>query len=56
MKVPRVRWEAVDADQAGSGQVGKITAIIRSLEEERFFSVLDVALDIQSEIDFGSAR
>jgi hypothetical protein len=31
-------------------------ATLRTLEDERFFSVLDVALDIQSELDFGSSR
>lgn len=30
-------------------------AKVRPLEDERFFSVLDVALDIQSELDFGSS-
>lgn len=28
---------------------------LRALEDERFFSVLDVALDIRSELDFGAA-
>ena len=30
-------------------------AKLRQMEDERFFSVLDVALDVQSELDFGAS-